>query len=78
MNQYQLNSQELNELFDIYISYLKKVNLNKLGGNMSSENNMAFGYRGLSLTFAYEHATPNASLPLLWASNSNYLALFTR
>lgn len=77
-NKYKLDSNELDELFDIYLSFLRKVKMHKLGGNITSKTNMAFGYMGLSLTFAYDHATPNASLPLLWASNSNYLALFTR
>jgi hypothetical protein len=60
------------------MNYLRKVKLNKLGGRPNQKTNMSKGYGKLSLTFAYEHATPNASLPLLWANSENYTSLFTR
>jgi hypothetical protein len=38
----------------------------------------AFGYGGLALAVAFEHATPNASLPILWNTRDNLIGLFDR
>lgn len=38
----------------------------------------AFGYGGLCLAVAFEHATPNASLPILWKTQANLIGLFDR
>ena len=38
----------------------------------------AFGFGRLSLTYAFAHATPNNSLPLLWLRTSKWIPLFPR
>jgi hypothetical protein len=76
--EFDFNLEEIRQFDDIYMNYLRKVKLNKLGGRPNQKTNMSKGYGKLSLTFAYEHATPNASLPLLWANSENYTSLFTR
>ena len=38
----------------------------------------AFGYGGLCLAVAFEHATPNASLPILWKTQADLIGLFDR
>lgn len=37
-----------------------------------------FGYGGLSLVVAFEHATPNATLPVLWTHRASFVPLFDR
>ena len=74
---YKFTDDENSEISEIYDSFLKKVKLHKIGGN-NPNYNMARGYKGLAMTYAYQHATPNASLPLLWANNDHYTSLFLR
>lgn len=38
----------------------------------------AFGYGGMSLVLAFEHGTPNATLPLLWRRRNGLSPLFER
>lgn len=39
---------------------------------------LAFGYSKLGLAFAFEHATPNATLPIFWANAGGLRPLFVR
>lgn len=72
---HQLRDDEVKLLNKTYDNFIMKVGLSKLGG---SEKPLVRGYEGLALTYAYEHATPNASLPLLWANSKSFFSLFTR
>jgi len=56
---------------DFYIHFLHSRGITSLG-------RMTLGYSDLSLTLAFGHATPNASLPLLWLPHENLHPLFTR
>ncbi|WP_351189812.1 hypothetical protein [Shewanella sp. TB4-MNA-CIBAN-0142] len=72
--EFDLTVSEVIELETYYINFLKKIKLDKLGQKKS----MVKGYGGLALTYAYEHGTPNGSLPLLWANSDAYTSLFSR
>ncbi|MDP5138315.1 hypothetical protein ORJ04_20410 [Rheinheimera baltica] len=74
---FAMTDDELTKLNEVYFSYLKKVKLDRLG-RKTVDGDMSLGYGSLALTYAYEHATPNASLPLLWANSDNYMSLFER
>jgi hypothetical protein len=37
-----------------------------------------FGYRGLALAFAFEHSTPDATLPLFYWEENGWIPLVTR
>jgi hypothetical protein len=50
--------------------------MTKVGPNLRAAS--AFGYERLSLAFAFEHATPNATLPIFWASEAGLQPLFVR
>lgn len=54
-----------------YRELLKRHGLLNLGSR-------AFGYGRLGVVYAFEHATPNASLPLLWLETENWIPLFNR
>jgi hypothetical protein len=73
--EFELSDGEVAELEGFYLSFMEKINLNKIGSN---KGRMLRGYGGLALTYAYEHGTPNGSLPLLWANSENYTSLFSR
>ncbi len=55
----------------IYDQYLKNRQLHVLPKRI-------LGYGQLGLCFSFEHATPNAALPLLWLERSHYIPLFKR
>jgi len=74
-NEYSLSDDEVIELDTFYLDFMKKIELNKIGGK---KGKMLKGYDGLALTYAYEHGTPNGSLPLLWANSDIYTSLFSR
>lgn len=42
------------------------------------QKKMLFGWEGLNLGFAFNHGTPNASLPLFWLDHDSHKALFAR
>ncbi|WP_432282666.1 phosphoribosyltransferase-like protein [Shewanella frigidimarina] len=73
-NEFELTHIEVLELDTYYSNFMKKINLDRLGRKVS----MVKGYGGLALTYAYEHGTPNGSLPLLWANSDVYTSLFSR
>lgn len=73
--EFKLSDGEVIELEGFYLNFMTKIGLNKIGNN---KGKMLKGYGGLALTYAYEHGTPNGSLPLLWANSDNYTSLFSR
>lgn len=54
-----------------YTSLLAKRGITNLG-------RFTFGYARLSLAFAFEHATPNATLPLFWLDDDRIRPFFKR
>lgn len=74
-NEHSLSSCEVQELEGYYNRLLTRVGLDNIG---QRKGKMTKGYGGLALTYAYEHGTPNGSLPLLWANSDNYTSLFSR
>ncbi|MEZ7493292.1 hypothetical protein QO198_17220 [Pseudoalteromonas distincta] len=73
--EYSLNQGQSKELEEMYMSFLEKVDLHKIGQN---KGRMVKGYGELALTYVYEHGTPNGSLPILWANNNKFTSLFSR
>lgn len=67
-----VNDETIKEITDTYNDFLTKVGLGKL------LKSYGHGYGGLELTYAYAHGTPNATLPILWASSEQYESIFSR
>lgn len=67
-----IDNDTINELINTYNNFLNKFGLGKL---LKKYGN---GYGGLELTYAYAHGTPNATLPILWASSEQYESIFSR
>lgn len=40
--------------------------------------NMMYGYEGMAMTLSFNHATPNASLPLYWYESESFFPLVSR
>jgi hypothetical protein len=64
-------SNTSNSARQFYKEFLNKHKLSNLGS-------MAYGYGKLGVVYAFDHATPNASLPLLWLDTENWTPLFNR
>jgi hypothetical protein len=75
-DKFGLNASEQAELSNAYDKFIKKSGFKNIG--KKGKKNMERGYGELSLCYAYEHATPNASTPLLWANSESYTSLFER
>lgn len=56
---------------NFYLEFLQSRKFTGLG-------RMTLGYSNLSLVLAFEHATPNASLPILWLPRPSVRPLFAR
>ena len=63
------NTPEAARLF--YLGFLARRGMDNLG-------RFALGYSGLSLALAFDHATPNASLPILWLPHASLTPLLSR
>lgn len=55
-----------------YRTFLQKNGLDEALGAM------AFGYSRLSMAVSFQHATPNATLPIFWSTRSSNRPLFER
>lgn len=69
------NQPNINVFQDIRDLY-KEVSEKHLSKRFLSK--MCWGYENLSLTVAYSHATPNASLPLYWYASDKFSPLIKR
>ncbi len=56
---------------NFYLALLKKKSINW-------DQRFALGYSRLSLAFAFDHATPNSTLPIFWANAGSLKPLFIR
>ena len=59
------------DLTVFYVNFLIKKGLDRLGRK-------AFGYAKLGMAFSFEHATPNATLPIFWINHTGFKSLFDR
>lgn len=60
-----------NSAIQFYLEMMAKKNIG-LG------DRMMLGYSKLSLAYAFDHATPNSTLPIFWATSGDLHPLFTR
>jgi hypothetical protein len=52
--------------------------LQRISGKPKEKNKLAYGYGHLGVVYAFEHASPNASIPLLWYEYDGFTPLFDR
>lgn len=62
---------ETAEAQKIYENYWERLGINL-------PRRRAFGWRGLGLALVFQHATPNATLPLFWLNKSPHKPIFQR
>jgi hypothetical protein len=69
---YNLSVAQIDELHDIYSKFLKFSGLHKL------RKSMHYGFNRFSLCYCFQHAVPNASLPLIWGHSPRFSPLLER
>lgn len=52
--------------------------LERISGIPKNRNRFAYGYGHLAMIYAFDHASPNASIPLLWYEYDGFTPLFDR
>ena len=52
--------------------------LEKISGIKRDDNKLPYGYGHLGMTYIFQHASPNASIPLLWYEYDDFNPLFRR
>lgn len=60
------------------VKYFYEQLLYKISGIEPENNDFTYGFGHLGMAYAFDHASPNASIPLLWYEYENFTPLFDR
>ncbi len=64
--------------FGLYTSEIRSRYSSLVDKYLNVKPELKFGYGELGVTYAFQHATPNATLPLFWADGMNFRSLLRR